>query len=68
MVSALTYSATALPSRGPLPIMPRFSPPNAFLSPLYCPVPIKAENAQKHNFEEKKKVLFTFFVHKNGTH
>ncbi len=37
--------------------LPPLSPPNAFLSALYCLVPIKAKNAHKYNL---KKIITLF--------
>ncbi len=61
VVSAPTYSATAHGDPSSIPVSrsfadpaPPLSPHNAFLSALYCPVPIKAEYAHKYNFKKNE--------------
>ncbi len=49
MLSAPTYSAAALTAA-----RVQFNPPLSPRNALYCPVPIKPENAHKYNFKKEK--------------
>ncbi len=69
VVSAPTYCAylSMIPvswsCADPAPLSP---PTSAFLSPLYCPVPTKAENTHKYFYIKKKWLLILLLQKKTN--